>query len=248
MNHLKKISTDGYDSTVAGIAELLEKKYLWRRPCGGDNPGGWEYYVYHQPQLENPFRNGNSPTREFPESGKPATSKERVEVVKKDLSSKDEDGFVADAPKTMATDLFPTVDSNVPKPSNPQIAARSSMDSRPLQSTDTLAGFQFRANGLIGRRATTAWSPKEKQAAKPHLATCEEDWKALERYYANRNKEGFFTRQSMITLLNNWASEIDKARTYCEANPETPTECPDRNVDPEGYEAWWAKNKVSYSL
>jgi hypothetical protein len=163
-------------------------------------------------------------------------------------SKEPSDGFVADAPKTMAVDLFPTEDSNAPKPSNPQIAARSSMDSRPLQSTDTLAGFQLRANGLIGRRATTVWSAKEKQAAKPHIPTCEEDWRALERYYANRGKEGFFTRQSMITLLNNWASEIDKARAYCEANPETPTECPDRNVDPEGCEAWWAKNKVSFSL
>jgi hypothetical protein len=239
MNHLKNISTDGYDSTVAGVNELLEKKYLWRRACGGNSPGGWEYYVYQYPQLEDPFRNGNSPTREFPESGKPATSKERVEVVKKDLLSKDEDGFVADAPKTMAVDLFPTEDSNAPKPSNPQIAARSSMDSRPLQSTEYMARFKARANRLLGRRDTTAWSPAELRAAKLHLDTCEEDWQLLEKLYAKRGEKDVFTRQSMLTLLNNWGGEIDKARAMFPPPPQIP----DEKLDPVAAGKYWANVK-----
>jgi hypothetical protein len=84
LNHLKSISTDGYDSTVAGVNELLDKRYLWRRPCCGENPGGWEYYVYQYPQLEDPFRSGDSPTREIPDSGKPATNKDRLSKVNKE--------------------------------------------------------------------------------------------------------------------------------------------------------------------
>ena len=77
--HLKTVSTDGYDSTVAGVNELLENKYLWRRPRCGDEPGGWEYYVYQEPQFDNPFRDGNSPTREIPESEKSVATKETEE-------------------------------------------------------------------------------------------------------------------------------------------------------------------------
>jgi hypothetical protein len=88
LNHLKSISTDGYDSTVAGVNELLDKKYLWRRPCCGENPGGWEYYVYQYPQLEDPFRSGDSPTREIPDSGKPATNKDRLSKVNKEYVEK----------------------------------------------------------------------------------------------------------------------------------------------------------------
>jgi hypothetical protein len=84
LNHLKSISTDGYDSTVAGVHELLDKKYLWRRPCCGENPGGWEYYVYQYPQLEDPFRSSDSPTREIPDSGKPVTNKDRLSKVNKE--------------------------------------------------------------------------------------------------------------------------------------------------------------------
>jgi len=84
LNHLKSISTDGYDSTVAGVHELLDKKYLWRRPCCGENPGGWEYYVYQYPQLEDPFRSGDSPTRDIPDSGKPVTNKDRLSKVNKE--------------------------------------------------------------------------------------------------------------------------------------------------------------------
>jgi len=88
LNHLKSISTDGYDSTVAGVNELLDKKYLWRRPCCGENPGGWEYYVYQYPQLEDPFRSGDSPTRDIPDSGKPVTNKDRFSKVNKEYKEK----------------------------------------------------------------------------------------------------------------------------------------------------------------
>jgi hypothetical protein len=157
----------------------------------------------------------------------------------KEPSKEPSDGFVADAPKTMATDLFPTVDSNVPKPSNPQIAERSSMDSRSLQSTITSADFKARANRLLGRRDATAWSTAELRAAKPHFQTCEEDWKLLEKLYAKRGEKDVFTRRSMLTLLNNWAGEIDKARAMFPPAPEIP----DEKLDPVAAGKYWANVK-----
>jgi len=123
-------------------------------------------------------------------------------------------GFVANAPKT-TDDLFP----NHP-PTNQGIAARSSMDSRPNAMTVNMAAFKTKANRLLGRRDSTPWSAKEIAASKPHLNTPEEDWQLLAKYYANRGNEGFYTRTSMLTLLNNWAGEIDKARAKFPAQEE----------------------------
>jgi hypothetical protein len=115
LNHLKSISTDGYDSTVAGVNELLDKKYLWRRPCCGENPGGWEYYVYQYPQLEDPFRSGDSPTRDIPDSGKPVTNKDRFSKVNKEYKEKpltpfqgEEESSAMASHSSTQTNLFPT--------------------------------------------------------------------------------------------------------------------------------------------
>ena len=100
--HVRTISTDGNDSTASGLNELIEFKYVWRKPRSGNEPGGWEYYVYDEPHLENPFRQGDSPTREFPDSGKPAASKEIEEVVitKKEKQQKPVDAeFLAELQK-----------------------------------------------------------------------------------------------------------------------------------------------------
>jgi hypothetical protein len=84
--HLRTVSVDGNDSTVSGLNELMELKYVWRKPRSGTDPGGWEYLVFDEPQLDDPFRDGDSPTRENPDSGKPATSKETEEQVSKQSS------------------------------------------------------------------------------------------------------------------------------------------------------------------
>jgi len=75
------------------------------------------------------------------------------------------------------------------------------------------AEFQARANRLLGRRPTTNWSRNEIKAAANWLDTTEEEWKLLEGYYAHRGEKDYYCRTTMITLLNNWASEIDKARS-----------------------------------
>ena len=157
----------------------------------------------------------------------------------KEPSKEPSDGFVADAPQTIAVDLFPTDDCATPKTSSPRIAERSSMDSRSLQSAITSADFKARANRLLGRRDTTAWSAAELRAAKPHLHTCEDDWKLLENFYAKRGEKDIFTRRSMLTLLNNWAGEIDKARSMFPPAPQIP----DEKTDPVAAGLYWANVK-----
>jgi hypothetical protein len=106
---------------------------------------------------------------------------------------------------------------------NPQV----NIDTKVDNSRDTkgelslnLLTFQQRANKLLGRRDTTNWTQKEINAAKPNFDTCEEDWKLLEAFYSKRNEKDVYTRRSMETLLNNWAGEIDKARSHKERENE----------------------------
>lgn len=107
--------------------------------------------------------------------------------------------------------LFDTEPSSVP--SSPTIANRSAMASRSKAIPENIAVFQTRANRLLGRRDSTKWAANEIKAAANWLDTTEEEWNLLEGFYANRGKEGYYCRTNMLTLLNNWSSEIDKARS-----------------------------------
>lgn len=55
VSQLATIASDGRDSVYNGILELVEAKYIWRRPRSGTEPGGWEYFVYDSVQNECPF-------------------------------------------------------------------------------------------------------------------------------------------------------------------------------------------------
>ena len=202
--HLRTVSVDGNDSTVSGLNELMHFKYVWRKPRSGSEPGGWEYLVFDEPQLEDPFRDGNSPSRDFPEAGKPATSKEKEEEVSKQI---EETPIVPNGDTGL---LFPTEQLST---DSPRIANRSAMASRSNAIPGKTAEFQARANRLLGRRPTTNWSRNEIKAAANWLDTTEEEWKLLESFYAHRGEKDYYCRTTMITLLNNWASEIDKARS-----------------------------------
>jgi len=147
-------------------------------------------------------------------------------------------GFVADAPKTISDDLFP----NNSQTDSAMIAERSPMGSRPKAAIpNKLAAFQTRANVLLGRRPATKWAANEIKAAANWLDTTDEEWELLEGYYANRGQDGYFCRKSMLTLLNNWSSEIDKARSNQPVKPKQT--CPDEKEDPEGFNAFWASVK-----
>ena len=67
---------------------------------------------------------------------------------------------------------------------------------------------------MFGRKTSTPWSKKEDAALLPLLATDEEDMLLLEGYYAKRGEHNVFCRENLVTLLNNWANDIDRARTH----------------------------------
>lgn len=90
-------------------------------------------------------------------------------------------------------------------------------------------------NALFGRRASTAWSPKEQAAlaAQGLLGLPAEEWAPqidpLRAVYVDlplpvlREAWGLapddtrdFRRRDLLTLLNNWAGEVDRARKVVE--------------------------------
>jgi hypothetical protein len=89
LSQLAKASSDGYESVVSGMNELIANRYVFRKPCSGANPGGWEYFVYDEPQAEDEFPLGKKPSRDFPESEKPVTNKERLYKESKEIKEKE---------------------------------------------------------------------------------------------------------------------------------------------------------------
>jgi len=77
--------------------------------------------------------------------------------------------------------------------------------------------LQRRINRWFNRRDSTPWSDKELKSYKTVKNASEEDLSALEtRYLAG----GAYLRQDVLTLLNNWPGEIDRARRAEISQPE----------------------------
>ena len=137
LSQLAKASTDGYESVVSGMNELIAKKYVFRQPNSGVNPGGWEYFVYDEPQVQEDSRLSEKPTRDFADSGKPLTNKDRLSKVKKDIKEnlltsyeeEEESSAMASHSSEVVTqpNLFPT---------NPSEANASGSANAKLNSAD----------------------------------------------------------------------------------------------------------------
>lgn len=65
---------------------------------------------------------------------------------------------------------------------------------------------------MWGRKTSLPWSAKEEAALRKIANTDEEDWLLLEEFYSHAGEEGYYCRKNMITMLNNWAGEIHKAK------------------------------------
>jgi hypothetical protein len=86
-----------------------------------------------------------------------------------------------------------------------------------------LENLKLRIGSWFGRRPTTNWSEKEDKALKAVIAlrTLPEDIDALEIRYKSGNE---YLRRDILTLLNNWNTEIDRAKkpatqtTFANAN------------------------------
>lgn len=77
--------------------------------------------------------------------------------------------------------------------------------------------LQLRAERLMRRRESTPLTQGESRAFKKNRtaieSTSEEDWIALERFYAAPQQQTF-ARKDLASLLNNWNGEIDKAKAW----------------------------------
>jgi hypothetical protein len=70
----------------------------------------------------------------------------------------------------------------------------------------------------FNRRKTTRWTSKEMRALKDVVAlqTDTADLASLEQYYmAKMAADQDYRRRDVVTLLNNWNGEIDRARAFC---------------------------------
>jgi hypothetical protein len=72
-----------------------------------------------------------------------------------------------------------------------------------------------RLGKLWNRRDSTKWTKEELKAIKLIEPIGEDDLKAIERYYtAKHPADADYRRRDMITLLNNWNGEVDRARKF----------------------------------
>jgi hypothetical protein len=72
----------------------------------------------------------------------------------------------------------------------------------------------------FSRRATTKWSSKEMKALKAvlDLQPMDDEIAALDRYYsATIAAKDDYRRRDVVTLLNNWQGEVDRARKWIPA-------------------------------
>jgi hypothetical protein len=80
---------------------------------------------------------------------------------------------------------------------------------------------QVRAATLMRRKPDAPLGPKEAKAFKAATvvieATTEEQWQALEAFYSAPQGETF-ARKELVTLLNNWNGEIDRAMAWTGKN------------------------------
>ncbi len=91
----------------------------------------------------------------------------------------------------------------------------------PAEQPDVIAARMVMVGALKGRLANTPWSAKEVEAfTAARLDTCAADdfaaqIEVMRGYYSAKiPHETDFRRRELLTLLNNWSGELDKARGY----------------------------------
>lgn len=101
------------------------------------------------------------------------------------------------------------------------------LGAKTLKSEWKPSSLQSRINSWYNRRDTTPWSQKELKALKAIPEPEEDDLTLLESYTTNSP----YRRRDILTLLNNWQGELDRARrweseapvTNADANPLYPS-------------------------
>ena len=104
-----------------------------------------------------------------------------------------------------------------------QAEAEAEAEAEQIQNTPlppkggTKGPLQLRAEAIFHRRIDTPLDRAEKkafrEAKKAIEETSEEEWLALERFYAFPQQETC-SRKSLATLVNNWNGEIERAKAW----------------------------------
>lgn len=96
-------------------------------------------------------------------------------------------------------------------PAPPSLGLEGESPPRPVLTPE-----QLEVGSWFGRRPTTPWSEKEQKAwVKIPKPIDPEDWQALRWFYTMSGCQ--YLRRDLLTLLNQWSGEIDRAKNY---NPD----------------------------
>jgi hypothetical protein len=228
LSQLAKASTDGYESVVSGMNELIAKKYVFRQPNSGVNPGGWEYFVYDEPQVQEDSRLSEKPTRDFADSGKPLTNKDRLSKVKKDIKENLLTSYEEEE-ESSAVASHSSVELNQPNlfPTNPSEANASGSANAKLKSAD-------------GKETTPhcAAPPRNKKSPATQIekpaGVSEQVWND---FIALRKAKRAPLSATALSVI---AKEAEKAAMHIE---EALTECVTRGW--QSFKAEWIKPKTT---
>jgi len=93
-----------------------------------------------------------------------------------------------------------------------------------------------RLGKIFGRRESTAWSEKERRALRALSPLDPDDLELIERYYRlpEPPRGSLYRRKDLLTLLNNWPGEVDRARAHSASASGGSTRVP--SPDPVGWE------------
>lgn len=127
-------------------------------------------------------------------------------------------------------------DSNSDNPPTPR---RSKEEQEKLRATALQIG------GWYKRRESTEWTPKEKRALDALWPIEADDLELMAGYYtAEIDPADDIRRTAILTLLNNWPGEVDRARKFCRTNPTaapTTSPAPAPKVDRSKFKQWLAE-------
>jgi len=109
--------------------------------------------------------------------------------------------------------------------------ATKSGSTRPADHAEPMRSRMIAVAAVMNRRPDSVWNEPEKKAFESAglRELCDEDFtdqvEAMRRFYRAKIPPGkdrtFWKRSTLPILLNNWPSELDKARAWCrDASPE----------------------------
>lgn len=208
-------------------AEVLAESALWI--WEGENLHLWAYPTDREIEVQHRRERartnglkGGRPTNNPPAEQKKPTSETnekptlvhfaKAEGEEKRREEKIKEGEEKEKEKPNAPDGAPLL----------LVGEETAISAKPPAKTPAMRRVEL----LFRRRETTPWDKSEQRAWKDARVnveqTSEEDWKALTSFYAfeETTTHVVYRRQSLDTLLNNWSSEIDKARQFVQNGPK----------------------------